>query len=135
MAYERHIWECGEPITESKLNHMEEGIADAFRDRFDTYDLVIKQVDSNTPTLEKGSYSDIYDALQEMKVVTGVYVQNTTPDGYHNATCYYIQFTAILYYSSANCIIATALFHNGNTKRLLCELHSDNTVTASVTNP
>lgn len=29
MAYEPHEWECGEDITETLLNHMEEGIADA----------------------------------------------------------------------------------------------------------
>lgn len=29
MAYERHEWQCGESITAEKLNHMEEGIADA----------------------------------------------------------------------------------------------------------
>lgn len=29
MAYEKHTWECGEEITAQKLNHMEEGIANA----------------------------------------------------------------------------------------------------------
>lgn len=29
MAYEKHDWQCGEHITANKLNHMEEGIADA----------------------------------------------------------------------------------------------------------
>lgn len=27
MAYDKHIWQCGEAITTEKLNHMENGIA------------------------------------------------------------------------------------------------------------
>lgn len=29
MAYEPHTWECNEVITEEKMNHIEQGIADA----------------------------------------------------------------------------------------------------------
>ena len=29
MAYDKHIWTCGETITTEKLNHMEDGIAEA----------------------------------------------------------------------------------------------------------
>lgn len=29
MAYEKQTWECGETITAEKLNHIEDGIADA----------------------------------------------------------------------------------------------------------
>lgn len=28
MAYEKHTWECGEPITADKLNNIEDGISD-----------------------------------------------------------------------------------------------------------
>lgn len=28
MAYDKHVWQCGEAITTEKLNHMEEGIAE-----------------------------------------------------------------------------------------------------------
>lgn len=27
MAYDKHVWTCGETITTEKLNHMEDGIA------------------------------------------------------------------------------------------------------------
>lgn len=29
MAYTKQTWECGDTITAEKLNHMEDGIADA----------------------------------------------------------------------------------------------------------
>lgn len=29
MAYERHIWQCGEPVTDGKLNNIESGIVEA----------------------------------------------------------------------------------------------------------
>lgn len=28
MAYDKHVWTCGEAITTEKLNHMEDGIAE-----------------------------------------------------------------------------------------------------------
>lgn len=29
MAYDKHIWTCDEPITVERLNHIEDGIANA----------------------------------------------------------------------------------------------------------
>ena len=28
MAYDKHVWACGEAITTEKLNHMEDGMTD-----------------------------------------------------------------------------------------------------------
>lgn len=83
-------------------------------DKFSAYDYVIKQVDSGTPTLVKGSFNDIYDKLQAMEAVSGLYVRNVTPGPYHDTVCecYPIMYT--YYYSSTGTIFGVSLYYDHN---------------------
>ena len=55
MAYEKQTWTCGDTITADKMNHMEEGIANAGSSALEV------SVGSNN-TLDK-TWQEIYDAM------------------------------------------------------------------------
>lgn len=84
---------------------------------YDAYDIVISQVDSGTPVLEKGVWQDIYDALQNMEPVTGLYIKNTTPGTYHDAYSIVLPLTYVNYYSSADCLQIAAVYSTGTVNR------------------
>ena len=67
MAYTKQTWSCGDTITDEKMNHMENGIANAVE-----YDLIIK-----------GDYASIVAKLRDGGVVTGVaYTSSPYGDDY-----------------------------------------------------
>lgn len=49
MAYEKQTWECGETITADKLNHMEDGIANASGGGTEPF-LIFKEVSTEFTT-------------------------------------------------------------------------------------
>lgn len=57
MAYEKHIWSCGEDITDALLNHMEEGIENASGGGGAVYELTVDTT-TNCMTLN-ASYNDL----------------------------------------------------------------------------
>ena len=50
MAYEKHTWECGEAITTEKLNHIEEGIANAGEGGYECEGEIIAEAETLTAT-------------------------------------------------------------------------------------
>ena len=65
MAYEKQTWKTGDVITESKLNHMEDGIANSGGSGGGSF---VIGVDQETGTLNK-TWKEIHDAL-----ISGQYV-------------------------------------------------------------
>lgn len=130
MAYTPTTWTTGDTITASALNKIEQGIADGGGGRYDAYDYVITQLDNNTPVIEKGSYTSVYDALQAKQPVVGLYVRTSTPGTYHDASCWYVNLSYTNYYSSADrlecCGIAYA---QSQERRVYCEWDSSDGIT------
>lgn len=63
MAYDKHVWTCGEAITTEKLNHMEDGIADSGGGSGYTCELVEEQLTSSdvTTTQTQQTYGCVGD--------------------------------------------------------------------------
>ena len=64
MAYEKQTWVTGETITADKLNHMEDGIADAGSG----YDIILHEINPSNgdPTLT-GTGISLADAIQKVQ--------------------------------------------------------------------
>lgn len=131
MPYVEHTWTNGETITAAKMNNIEEGIAEAAQsggDKYDAYDFVISQVDSGTPVLEKGTWQGVYDALQNMEHVVGLYLYNETPGQWHDTVSMFVPLTYVNYYSSADKIFSEALYSNSNKMKLTVAWSSDDSI-------
>lgn len=136
MAYTPTTWTTGDTVTATKLNKLEQGVANAGGGKYDVYDYVIKQVDSGTPTLEKGTWQNVYDALQDMESVTGLFVLNLTPDEWHNTISLFIPITYAFYYSSIDAILCSAVTTDSaaNFRKLNITWRSGETISASFDN-
>ena len=134
MSYDKHTWVDNETITATKLNNIEDGIKEAAQsgggDKFSAYDYVITQVDSGTPTLIKGTFNDIYDKLQAMEAVSGLYVRNTTPGQWNDTVCECYPLPYANYYSSRDLIFSRGLYDpgTGTWKTLLIEIPRTGTI-------
>lgn len=135
MSYTPTNWVTGDTVTATKLNKIEQGIAEAVGGKYDVYDFVISQVDNGTPVIEKGVWSDIYDLLQAKENVVGLYCWNSTPDEVHNTASMFIPLTYCRYYSSADSIIVSAPYFSGVNKNLTIEWYSDGTIGVAKRNP
>lgn len=136
MAYTPTTWVTGDTVTATKMNKLEQGVANAGGGKYDAYDYVIKQVDSGTPTLEKGTWQGVYDALQDMEQIAGLFVLNNTPDQYHDTVSLFIPLSYLYYYPSNGHMYcsALALDYGGNFKKVLIEWSSDGTISVSFNN-
>ena len=135
MSYTPTSWSTGDTITAAAMNKIENGIANAGGGKYDAYDYIISQVDSGTPVLEKGVWSDIYDALQDKEHIVGLYLWNKTPNQYHDTTSLFIPLTWIFYYSSADAFIGEGCYsNNGLYYNVRVEWFSDGTITVTKTN-
>lgn len=81
MAYTKQTWATGDTVTASKLNHMEDGIADA-----GGYDLVISVEDTDynsaTPTVVSGTWADCMAKVEAGQPITArVYFLSTYEGG------------------------------------------------------
>lgn len=76
MSYETHTWESGETITAEKLNHIEDGIADALP-RWGTEPLIanvnVTTEGSDTIYTLNKTWRQMYDALASGKAVSITY--------------------------------------------------------------
>lgn len=63
MAYEKQIWADGDVITQEKLNHMEDGIAEG--DGVEIVDIVQTGTDSTNKPLFNLSYDDLEEVAQK----------------------------------------------------------------------
>lgn len=93
MAYDKHTWACREPITAEKLNHMEEGIANAGGDcdcGYECTETVTTLTEESVTTVAHGdnfigmlSYSQLIDAESIKVTLNGaVYeCEKTVTDG------------------------------------------------------
>lgn len=136
MAYTPTNWATGDTVTATKLNKLEQGVANAGGGKYDAYDYIIKQVDSNTPTLEKGSWQNVYDALQDMEPIVGLFIKNTTPGQFHDTVSLFIPITYTYYYSSADMLLGYAITidTNTNSKKFYMEWAMDGTISVSFNN-
>lgn len=135
MSYTPTSWSTGDTITASALNKIENGIANAGGGIYDGYDYVIRKVGTSEPTLEKGTFSDIYDILQAQEPVRGLYVENTTIGTYYDTACNFVPFTRTNYYSSANTIQAGAkAIVSSGLKNIEINIYSNNSVDVSFYN-
>ena len=133
MAYTPTTWVTGDTITATALNKIENGIAGAGGGG--AYDFIIRKIGSGSPTLEEGTYSDVYNKLQNQEPVYGLYVENTAVGTYHDTSCYYVPITYIYYYSSLDGLFATGLVHNNTSiKRIDIEWYT-NSISVSWLNP
>lgn len=137
MSYVKHTWVNNEAITASKMNNIEDGIEEASQSggggKYDAYDFIISQVDTETPVLEKGTWQGIYDALQNMEHVIGLYLKNTTPGQYNDTQSICLPLTYVNYYSSADCIQAWAQYYDGRRVGVSIGWESDGTITLAET--
>lgn len=133
MSYTPTTWNTGDTITASALNKIENGIANAGGGKYDVYDFVISQVDTGTLVLEKGTWQGIYDALQNMEHVTGLYLKNTTPGQYNDTQSICLPLTYVNYYSSADSIQAWAQYYDGRRVGVSIGWFSDGTITLAET--
>lgn len=132
MSYTPTTWTTGDTITASAMNKIEQGIANAGGGKYDAYDFVISRVDTGTPVLEKGTWQGIYDALQNMEHVVGLYLFNETPNPqWHDTISMFIPLTFVNYYSSADMIIATGLYYDTARMRVLIEWESNGTISVT----
>lgn len=135
MSYTPTNWVTGDTVTATKLNKIEQGIAEAAGGKYDVYDFVISRVDNGTPVIEKGVWSDIYDLLQAKEHVAGLYCQNSTPSEFHDTISFFIPLTFCHYYSSADSICGRALYDDGSgARRLTVEWNSDGTIEVTKVN-
>lgn len=130
MAYTPTTWVTGDTVTATKMNKLEQGVANAGGGKYDVYDYIIKQVDSNTPTLEKGSWQDVYNALQDMEPIMGLFIKNLTPGQYHDTVSLFIPITYTCYYSSADLIFcrATTTDTSSSLRKLSIDWESNGTI-------
>lgn len=96
--------------------------------KYDAYDFVISQVDSGTPVLEKGTWQGIYDALQNMEHIIGLYLYNETPGQWHDTVSMFIPLTYVNYYSSGDAIFGYAMYSDYNKKMLMVDWNSDGAI-------
>lgn len=101
MAYEKQTWHNGDTITEQKLNHMEDGIANAGGGGVFT---IIANMGSDHPTLNQKA-KDIYDAFVSVSCIikeidegkeTIYPLSSVTTDGTHYAFGYYISLNGTI---------------------------------------
>lgn len=129
MSYNPTTWTTGDTITASAMNKIEQGIANAGGGKYDAYDFIVSQVDSGTPVLEKGTWQGIYDALQNMEHVIGLYLWNSTPNAqWHDTTSLFVPLTFVNYYSSADEIYGLAMYYDDNRMRVQVQWSSDGTI-------
>ncbi len=129
MSYTPTQWNTGDTITASALNKIEQGIANAGSGKYDAYDFIVSQVDSGTPVLEKGTWQGIYDALQNMEHVIGLYLWNSTPNAqWHDTTSLFVPLTFVNYYSSADEIYSLAMYYDDNRMHVRVQWSSDGTI-------
>jgi hypothetical protein len=134
MSYEKHTWVNNEAITASKMNNIEYGIEEASQSggggKYDAYDFIISQVDTGTPVLVKGTWQDIYDALQNMEHVVGLYLWNSTPNAqWHDTVSLFVPLTYVMYYSSADKIYGGAIYlYDSNRMKVTVGWSSDDSI-------
>ena len=111
-----YTWTDGELITATKLNNT--GGSD--------YDFII-EYDGNDYVATKGTYSDVYTAMQT-RVVSGVYKQLTTSGQTIWSRC--IPFTYVWYYPSTSAINMYGVYHDGADFQYIYFIwNSDGTIT------
>lgn len=81
MAYEKHIWDCGETITEVKMNNIENGIEEALECcNSGGKDLVVRvmyDTDTTTdsdPEILEGDYASVLTKALNHEYVDGVLI-------------------------------------------------------------
>lgn len=132
MSYTPHTWVDNETITAAKLNNIEEGVQEAAQSggggKYDAYDFIISQVDTGTPVLEKGTWQGIYDALQNMEHVVGLYLYNETPGQWYDTVSLFIPLTMVMYYSSADEILGEGLYYHATGMHVNVAWSSDDSI-------
>lgn len=66
MAYEKQTWACGDTITADKLNHMEDGIANAGGG---SESLMVTETKSDDKRVLDKTWQEIYDAFPNAYVL------------------------------------------------------------------
>lgn len=100
--------------------------------KYDAYDFIISQVDTGTPVLEKGTWQDVYDALQNMEHVVGLYLWNATPNPqWHDTASMFVPLTYVNYYSSADKIFCDAMYSNGNRMNVTIAWSADDSISVT----
>ena len=102
MSYTPTTWTTGDTITATKLNKLEQGVASAGVD----YDFIIEATNNGGYVATKGTYSDVYTALQTRPVI-GLYKRHTTSG--QNLFSWYLPLTYVWYYSSTGNIIMNGI--------------------------
>lgn len=75
MAYEKQAWQTGDIVTAAKLNHMEQGIADATTKQYvDDQRLIITENLNQDLSILSYTWQEIHDAFIAGKtcVITGI---------------------------------------------------------------
>ena len=71
MSYEKQTWACGDTITADKLNHMEDGIANA-GGGVEPFVVTFSQPEFGGAVTADKTYAEIHEALQQGKAVSGI---------------------------------------------------------------
>ena len=78
MAYEKQTWTTGDVITQEKLNHMEDGIADADGGGVLVVNATTTTSEGRTATTLDKTWQEIYDASLTCSVIVRTMVQSET---------------------------------------------------------
>lgn len=84
MAYVRKTWECGDTITDTALNNIENGIEEALEccGGGSGYDFVILKDNNSDPTVIQGDFDSVYTKVTNHEYVNGVFIGASD---YHDA--------------------------------------------------
>ena len=91
MAYTKNTWETGDIVSSQKLNHMEDGIADAYE---------VMVINDNNGALDK-TWQEIYDAMAQGKLCVVRRVGGTPEDGIMTDTVISVANSEGTYYVTA----------------------------------
>ena len=103
MAYEKQTWECGDDITATGLNHIEQGLADVYQ----SIGAFIINATGNPPTLTGDkTYSELLNAIEQG---LPCYIDWTSGENvmrFSLTACFKAQrvaeFARVVYYQSAS---------------------------------
>lgn len=90
MPYTKHIWECGEMITDAKMNNIEDGIDEALECCDGGIDIIIQQ-DGESAVIVKGDFDTIYNKVANHEICTGIFIANGTYSSQNTMDIAYLQ--------------------------------------------
>lgn len=71
MSYERKVWDCGDAISTSALNNIEDGVEEALAR---SVDFGIRGIDASSAEVLFGDFDAIYQKVRNHEIIVGHYI-------------------------------------------------------------